>query len=220
MKPPAVATIFRVANLEGVAVKNISSIRSNQWLGIAALGLSIAVAIGLVAGARIAGAANVSGTMTSRDGKPSDRRQLHYENRVTTDIYIAPTKPDGSFSADLPPGFYDLRAERGLILQSKILVGTEDVNVGHILEPAPLDVRKPFEREGVAEALVQSPAPATANTISGRPLEAMRGGHESVAQMGAPVGTPAPQNTPLGEGEPTPAAEPSPSGLMPPPGGY
>ncbi|MGA7872973.1 MAG: hypothetical protein WCA22_18950 [Candidatus Binatus sp.] len=190
-------------------MKNISNRKWGRNFSLAAAALSVAVAAGLAAGARIAGAANVSGTMTYRNGKPAERRQLHYENRVTSDIYVAPTKPDGSFTADLPPGLYDLRAERGVILASKIRVDNEDVNIGHIVEPAPLDVRRPFEHEGVAEALVESPAPATANVVSGRPLEAMKYGHEAVAPFGAPVGTPAPENTPLGEATPVAAASPS-----------
>ena len=187
-------------------MKNISSRRSGRQLRFAAAVLSIAVAA--AAGARIAGAANVSGLMSYRDGKPADRRQLHYENSVTGDIYAAPTRPDGSFTADLPPGVYDLRAERGVILASKIRVDSEDVNVGHVVEPAPLDVRRSFEREGVAETLIDSPAPATANLTSGRAIAAMRYGHEAVAPMGAP-GTPAPANTPLGEATPVAAASPS-----------
>ncbi len=167
----------------------------------------------------MAGAANVSGMMSYRNGKPAERRQLHYENRVTSDIYVAPTTPDGSFTADLPPGVYDLRAERGLILVSRIRVDNADINVGHVLEPAPLDVRRPFEREGVADTLVESPAPATSNVISGRPLEAMKYGHEAMAPFGAPVGTPAPQSTPLGEA--TPVAEATPGAMESPGmGGY
>jgi hypothetical protein len=177
-------------------VKNISNSKSGRHRGFAAAALSVAVAAGLAAGAQIAGAANASGTMSYRDGTPAQRRQLHYENLVTSDIYVAPTKPDGSFTADLPPGWYDLRAERG-------------VNVGHVVEPAPLDLRRPFEHEGVADTIVYSPAPATANVTSGRPLEAMKYGHEAIAPFGAPVGTPAPQSTPLGEATPVAAASPS-----------
>ena len=157
----------------------------------------------------------MSGLMSYRDGKAADRRQLHYENRVTNDIFVAPTKPDGSFTADLPPGFYDLRAERGLVLISGIRVDNDDINVGHVVEPAPLDVRRPFEREGVAESLVESPAPATANIVSGRAIEGMKYGHEALAPFGAPVGTPAPQDTPLGEATPVAAASP---GAMESPG--
>jgi hypothetical protein len=161
-------------------------------------------------GVRIARAAVVSGTMSYRNGQPADKRQLHFENRVTSDIFVAPTKPDGSFSAHLPPGVYDLRAERGVVLASRIRVDSNDVSVGHVLEPAPLDVRRLFERQTVAEALVESPAPATANVVSGRALAAMRYGYEAVAPMGPP-GTPAPESTPLGEA--TPVAESSPSAM-------
>jgi hypothetical protein len=147
--------------------------------------------------------------MSYRDGRPAARRQLHYENSITSDIYVAATKPDGSFTADLPPGWYDLRAERGVVLASKIRVDKEDVNVGHVVEPAPLDIRRPFEHEGVADTIIYSPAPATANVTTGRPLEAMKYGHEAIAPFGAPVGTPAPQSTPLGEATPVAAASPS-----------
>jgi hypothetical protein len=199
-------------------VKKMSNLRFCHAARFAGLALSFAVAAGIGAGAKIAGAANVSGVMSYRDGKPADRRQLHYENRVTNDIFVAPTKPDGSFTADLPPGVYDLRAERGVILASKIRVDTADVNVGHVVEPAPLDVRRPFEHEGVAEAIVDSPAPATSNLTSGRAIAGFKYGHEALAPFGAPVGTPAPQNTPLGEA--TPVAAASPSGMEAPGGGY
>jgi hypothetical protein len=200
-------------------VKNIFKRKSGRDFRFAAIVLSVAVGAGIAAGARMAGAANVSGMMSYRNEKPAERRQLHYENRVTSDIYVAPTTPDGSFTADLPPGVYDLRAERGVVLVSRIRVDSADINVGHVLEPAPLDVRRPFEREGVADTLVESPAPATSNVISGRPLEAMKYGHEAIAPFGAPVGTPAPESTPLGEA--TPVAEATPGALESPlPGGY
>lgn len=186
---------------------SISKRKRDRKLRFAAIALSIAAAAGLAAGAQIAGAANVSGLMSYRDGSPGARRWLHYENRVTNDIYIAPTTPDGSFTADLPPGLYDLRAERGVILADKIRVDAEDVNIGHVVEPAPLDVRRPFESEGVAEAIVESPAPATAN-LGGRALGAMIYGHEVMAPLGAP-GTPAPRSTPLGEATPVAAASPA-----------
>ncbi len=189
-------------------MKNISNRTSGLNLHFAAVVLAIAVVAGLAAGARIARAANVSGIMSYRDGRAADKRQLHYENRVTNDIFVAPTKPDGSFTADLPPGVYDLRAERGVVLARKIRVDSSNVNIGHVVEPAPLDVRRLFEHQTVAEALVESPAPATANVTSGRPLEAMKYGHEAIAPFGAPVGTPAPESTPLGEATPVAAASP------------
>jgi hypothetical protein len=198
-------------------VKNNSNRRSGRKLRFAAVAISVAVSAGLAAGARIAGAANVTGLMTYRDGKRAARRWLHYENRVTSDIYIAPTTPDGVFSADLPPGLYDLRAERGVILATKIRVDTQDLNLGPVVEPAPLDVCRAFEQEGVADVILDSPAPATAK-LSGRPLEAMKYGHEAVAIMPEAAATPAPRATPLGEA--TPVAAPSPSTMHAPSGGH
>jgi hypothetical protein len=176
------------------------------------IALLLVLCAAMMAGSRSAGAANVSGVMSYRNGKAADKRQLHYENRTTNDIYVAPTNPDGSFTADLPPGVYDLRAERGVIIASKIRVGDEDINIGHVVEPPMLDPMRPFQHEGVAESIVDNAAPSTAN-LGGRPLQAMKYGHEAMAPFGAPVGTPAPEGTPLGE--PTPGAMASPSARAP-----
>jgi len=191
-------------------VGNKTNIRVSSKLRYSVIALSIALAIAMIAGLRNAGAAIVSGTMSYRDGKVATKRQLHYEDRTTGDIYVAPTNPDGSFSADLPPGTYDLRAERGVILAYRIRVGDQDLNIGHVVEPAPLDMLRPFQREGVAESIVENPAPATAN-LAGRAVEAMKYGHEAVAPLSAP-GTPAPESTPLAE---MPDAASSPSATMP-----
>ena len=188
-------------------MRNRSNLKTTGKLGFSAVAPLIALAT-MLAGSRSAGAANVSGVMSYRNGKAADKRQLHYENRITSDIYVAPTNPDGSFTADLPPGIYDLRAERGVIIAYKIHVGDADLNIGHVVEPVPFSPLRPFQREGVAEAIVENAAPATAN-LGGRPLQAMKYGHEAMAPFGAPVGTPAPEGTPLGE--PTPNAAPSPS---------
>ena len=189
-------------------MRNSSNLKIIDKPGFSAIALLIALAAATLAGSRSAGAANVSGVMSYRNGKAADKRQLHYEDRTTGDIYVAPTNPDGSFTADLPPGTYDLRAERGVIIAYKIQVGEADLNIGHVVEPTLLDPLRPFQHEGVAESIVDSAAPATAN-LGGRPLQAMKYGHEAMAPFGAPVGTPAPEGTPLGE--PTPNAMPSPS---------
>jgi hypothetical protein len=190
---------------EGDIVTNSKS-RPAQ-INLPAILSSLALGAGLVASAHFAGAANVSGTMVYRNGSPATQRQLHYENRATGDMYVAPTTPDGSFTADIPPGHYDLRAERGVILKNKIIVGDEDFTIGRVVEPAPLDVRRLFEHQNVAEAIVISPAPSTAN-LTGRPMQAMRYGHESVAGLNAPS-TPVPESTPLGEmPNPTPTPRP------------
>jgi hypothetical protein len=125
--------------------------------------LSTAIAVALVVLAARADAAVVSGVYTSRGGAPLAGSQLHFENRISGDIYLARTGSDGSFSSDLPPGTYDLRAERGLIVKAKIVVDGNEVSVGRVTDGAPLDVRRPFEREGIGPALLDSSAPATAH---------------------------------------------------------
>ena len=206
MKAREAATIRQ----QGAVVRNNSSIRTRRKPRFSTVAVSIGAMLAVGVAAHMAAAAIVSGTMSYRNGSPADKRQLHYENRVTGDMYVAPTTGDGTFSADLPPGLYDLRAERGVILKNKIRVDAEDMNVGHVVEPAPLDVHRPFQHEGVAEAILVSPAPSTAN-LTGRPLQSMRYGHEVMAPYGAPQGTPVPRETPLGEA--TPAAAPSPSAM-------
>ncbi len=170
--------------------------------------------IALVLTAATGDAAMVSGQFSYQNGSPAKRRQLHFEDRASGDMYIAPTQQDGNFSADLPPGQYDLRAERGVVLKAKITVDRSDVNVGHVLEPAPLDFHRPFQHEGVGEAIVQNPAPATAN-LHGRPEEAMKyGGHTSVQPLGARP--PQVMNAPVVGGG---TADTNPPAPYPPPAG-
>ncbi len=157
---------------------------------------SIAIALGTLvsvfAGPRAAAAAIVSGNFVYQNSKPAEHRQLHFENRATGDMFIAPTDDSGNFSVDLPPGLYDLRAERGVILKYRVNVENEPLEIGRVVEPVPLDVHRIFQHESVGEDLVKSPAPSTAN-LSGRPLEAMRYGYQAAEPYGAPVGTPVPR---------------------------
>ena len=135
-------------------------------------------------------------------------------------MFVAVTDAKGNFTL-ICPGVYDLRAERGVILKSKVLVGTNDFSVGRVEEPAPLDVRRPFEQQGVAEAIVQSPAPATAN-MAGRPMESLKHGHTLVQLMYGPakplppIAAPVPALPPSAQGSSAAAPAPSPgSGLAP-----
>jgi hypothetical protein len=106
----------------------------------------------------------VSGVFVTREGgKPLGDHQLHFENRISGDIFLARTGSDGAFSSDLPAGTYDLRAERGLVVKSKIVVGDSELNVGRVTDGAPFDVRRPFEREGIGPAILDTEAPATAH---------------------------------------------------------
>lgn len=110
-----------------------------------------------------ADAAEVSGIYTNRGGKPLADHQLHFQNHIAGDMYLTRTGADGSFSTDLPPGTYDLRAERGLIVRPGIRVENANLDVGRVADGAPYDVRRPFERQGIAPALVDTEAPATAH---------------------------------------------------------
>ena len=131
--------------------------------------------------------ARVSGNFVYVGGAPAENRQLHFQNRASSDLFVAPTDSKGVFSAYLPPGLYDLRAERGVVLKSKILVvGNDDFSIGTVVEPAPLDVRKPFERQSVVPPIVQSAAPATAN-MAGRPMESFGKGHTLVQLLYGPA---------------------------------
>jgi hypothetical protein len=126
--------------------------------------LGIAVLLAPAVGAR---GATVSGLVTEYSGEPGRDRQIHFENRVSGDIFLAPTGEDGSFSVNLPPGTYDLRGERGVVIKARITVDREPINLGTVREPPPLDVRRPFQRRGIAETVIETPAPATANIGSG-----------------------------------------------------
>jgi hypothetical protein len=106
-------------------------------------------------------AAEVSGVLAADEGGIAGR-QLHYENRATRDIYMAVTDRDGSFSADLPPGIYDLRGQRGTIFMPAIIVTDAAVKLGTVSKPTGFNPTRLFQYQGIAPVLVYTPAPSTA----------------------------------------------------------
>jgi len=121
------------------------------------------LAIGLAAAMPApAAAARVSGALMSYQGQPEASRDLHFENCVTQDEYLAPTHPGGVFAQSLPPGCYDLRAERGAILRRGIIVGNSDVAIGPVNDLAPYAPARLFDLEELFPTLLTSPAPSTA----------------------------------------------------------
>jgi hypothetical protein len=126
--------------------------------------LMTALALALVAtlpGA--AAAARVSGIfVTYEGGQPTASRDLHFENCVTRDSYLAPTHTDGSFAQSLPPGCYDLRAERGVIVRPAIMVGNADLALGQVSDLAPFAPARLFDLEGLFPTLLTTPAPSAA----------------------------------------------------------
>lgn len=93
---------------------------------------------------------------------PLASRDLHFENSITHDVYLAPTHSDGSFAVELPSGLYNLRAERGAILAHVVAVRDADVVLGNVSELAPYAPARLFELQDVARSILTSPAPSTA----------------------------------------------------------
>ncbi len=123
----------------------------------------LVIAISIVSAAAGARAAVVVGALTTRDGNPAPERQIHFENRVTGDIFLVRTGSDGRFSADLPPGRYDLREEHGPIIHAAIAVGANGQDLGKVAEPSGGFWCHLFEMEVLGPAIVKTPAPSTAN---------------------------------------------------------
>lgn len=117
----------------------------------------------LIATPAIARPARVSGVLTAYESSsPEPSRDLHFQNAITRDIYLSPTHTDGSFAVELPPGLYDLRAERGVILRHAIAVGEADVALGLVSEAAPYAPARLFQLQNIADSILTSPAPSTA----------------------------------------------------------
>jgi len=127
-----------------------------------AAGAAIGLAI-LIMNPASARAARVSGILTGYEtSTPEPSRDLHFQNAISGDIYLSPTHNDGSFAVELPPGRYDLRAERGVVLRSGIGVGEADVALGNVSEAAPYAPARLFQLQDVADSILTSPAPSTA----------------------------------------------------------
>jgi hypothetical protein len=129
----------------------------------ARLAIAGALALALIALALPAHAARVSGALSGYESAaPEANRELHFENALTHDVYLAPTNSDGTFAAELPPGLYHLRAERGVILKPAIAVANAGVALGAVSEAAPCAPWRLWQRQQLAPAQLASPAPATA----------------------------------------------------------
>jgi hypothetical protein len=142
-------------------------------------------------------AARVSGTLKGYEtAAPQKGVYLHFENRVTRDVYMTLTAEDGSFGAQLPPGVYRLRGERGAVLAGPITVGVANAALGPVSDLAPYAPARLCGLQYLAPAILTSPAPSTANIMTldtTAPLP-------PVAPAGSiqPVDLPAPAAAPTG----------------------
>ena len=109
-----------------------------------------------------------SGRLLTHQGQPAAGQQIHFENRVSGDVFLTKTRGDGSFSLALAPGAYDLRDEDGPIIVRYINVRDRDINLGTVSEPGLL--AHLLESEIIAPALIQSPASVTSNVVPGNPV--------------------------------------------------
>jgi hypothetical protein len=150
---------------------NMRAEKMEQSMSNAARRILSAAILATIAMAAHADAGTVTGIYTNRSGAPLPDHQLHFENRISRDMYLARSGSDGSFSADLPPGIYDIRAERGLVIKPGIVVGDSAVSIGRISGGERVSdlLREPFERQGIAPALVDAAAPATAHIANASP---------------------------------------------------
>jgi hypothetical protein len=122
----------------------------------------------LVAAIGPADAAQVSGVFKGYESAaPRKDVYLRLENEITRDSYIVQTANDGSFGAELPPGVYRLRGERGAILARPFVVDVLDVNLGQVSDLAPYAFARLFQLQYLAPSILVSPAPATTDLMTG-----------------------------------------------------
>jgi len=127
-------------------------------------------AILAVAGSALAGPhKGVVGKLLTNEGEPAADRQVHFENTVSGDAYLTRTGADGSFSIALPPAAYNLREEHGPVVVRDIQAWNNTVSLGTVSEPGGWEHF--LQGEGVAPALIHSPAPTTSNVRSGGPIQ-------------------------------------------------
>jgi len=130
--------------------------------------IALIVAVLAISGvAATAQATVVSGILVAPDGRPISDRQVHFENRITRVLYLMRTDSDGKFAADLPPGTYDLRRAKGPIIRAGIKVENVNDDLGKVAESSVDFWSSLFELEALAERIVNSPAPSTANLPPG-----------------------------------------------------
>jgi hypothetical protein len=98
----------------------------------------------------------------SESGGQLGGHELHFQNRISGNIYTVRTQTNGAFSTMLPEGVFDLRGMHGAIIVRSVTVGQSPVNLGQVHSPGPYDFWRLVEWQEIGPAIVKSPAPATA----------------------------------------------------------
>ena len=71
----------------------------------------------------------------SESGGQPGGHELHFQNRISGNIYTVRTEPNGAFSTMLPEGVFDLRGMHGAIIVRSVTVGQSPVNLGQVHSP-------------------------------------------------------------------------------------
>ena len=87
---------------------------------------------------------------------------MHFQNRLSGNLYTVRTEANGAFSTMLPEGVYDLRGKHGAVIASGIVVGQTPVNLGQVGSPAPTMSGVCSTGSRSVRRSSESPAPATA----------------------------------------------------------
>ena len=104
----------------------------------------------------------VTGVLAAPDEGSAASRELHFQNRLTGNLYTVRTKADGSFSTMLPKGVFDLRGMHGAVIVAGVVVGQGPVDLGQVRSPGPYNLWRLVQWQHISQAIVSSPAPATA----------------------------------------------------------
>lgn len=104
----------------------------------------------------------VTGVLVASEAGSPDVHDLHFQNRVSGNLYVFRTAANGAFSTMLPQGIYDLRGMHGAVIAPAVMVGQSPVNLGQVSSPGPYNVWRLLERQETGPVIVSSPAPATA----------------------------------------------------------
>ncbi len=112
----------------------------------------------------------VTGVLAAAEGGSPAGHDLHFQNRLSGNVYVMRTDANGTFSTMLPEGVYDLRGMHGAVIAPAVMVGQTPVSLGQVRSPGPYNVWRLLEWQQVGPVIVTSPAPATAylpNLVAG-----------------------------------------------------
>jgi hypothetical protein len=104
----------------------------------------------------------VTGVLAAPEAGSPAGHEMHFQDRLSGNMYTVRTKADGSFSTMLPQGVFDLRGMHGAVIVAGVVVGQGPVNLGQVSSPGPYNAWRLLQWQQISQAIVSSPAPATA----------------------------------------------------------